>query len=284
MNWLNDNVNLLTLIGAAAIIILTVGVSWKYIRQMKTDKATGELTGDNWDGVGEYSNELPYGWSLAYVGTMIWGLWYFFMGYPLATFSQIGQYNDEVEDYTTRFESKWANPDHETLMGMGEGVFLVQCAPCHGITGDGMGGNAADLTVWSGEENIVNTVLKGSKGQGYPLGEMPAGLLDKAGATAVAAYIVQDLAKSGKSKHPELVAKGKALWATCGACHGMDGKGMGGSAPSLANYGKAKFVVDVLNHGKLGSIGQMPKFNDGRLTNIQKRAVGTYVDSLSSEE
>jgi len=283
MNWLNDNVNLLTLIGAAAIIILTVGVAGKYIKQMKTDKATGELTGDNWDDIGEFSNPLPMGWSLAYIGTIIWGLWYFFMGYPVATFSQIGQYNEEVNDYTKRFESKWANPSHETLMGMGEGVFLVQCSPCHGITGDGMGGKAADLTTWGNEEHIVNIVLKGSKGQGYPLGEMPAGLLDKASATAVAAYIVQDLAKSGKSKHPELVAQGKALWATCGACHGMDGKGMGGSAPALIDYGKAKFVAEVLNHGKKGTIGVMPKFNDGRLTDVQKIAVGTYINSLSEE-
>lgn len=39
MNWLNDNVNVLALLGAAAILILTIGVSWKYIQQMKTDKA-----------------------------------------------------------------------------------------------------------------------------------------------------------------------------------------------------------------------------------------------------
>ncbi|MCF6173555.1 MAG: c-type cytochrome, partial [Campylobacteraceae bacterium] len=190
MNWLNDNVNLLTLIGAAAIIILTVGVAGKYIKQIKTDKSTGELSGDNWDGIGEYKNPLPMGWSLSYIGTIVWALWYFFFGYPVATFSQLGQYNEEVSDYTQRFESKWANPDHETLMGMGEGVFLVQCAPCHGITGDGMDKKAANLTKYDTEAFIVKTVLNGSKGQGYPLGEMPAGLLDKDSAKAVAAYIV----------------------------------------------------------------------------------------------
>jgi len=281
MNWLNDNVNLLTLIGAAVIIILTVVIVGKYIKQIKNDKATGELTGDNWDGVGEFNNPLPTGWSLAFLGTIAWALWYALMGYPVGTFSQIGQYNQEVSDYTQRFESKWANPDHETLMGMGEGIFLVQCAPCHGITGEGMNGKAADLTKRGTEKLIVETVLKGSKGQGYPLGEMPAGLLDKDSATAVAAYIVQGLAKDGKSKHPELVAKGKALFATCGACHGMDGKGMGGSAPSLVNYGKENFIAAVLDHGKKGSIGVMPAFKDGRLTKVQKDAVGTYVESLS---
>ncbi len=283
MNWLNDNVNLLTLIGAAAIVILTVVIVGKYIKQMKTDKSTGELSGNKWDGIEEYKNPLPMGWSLAFIGVIVWGLWYWLAGYPLGTFSQLGQYNEEVSNYTKRFESKWANPDKDTLMGMGEGVFLVKCAPCHGITGDGMNGKARDLTTWGTEDHIVDVVLKGSSGQGYPLGQMPAGMLDKASATAVAAYIVQDLAKTGKSKHPELVEQGKALYATCGACHGNDGKGNGGSAPALADYGKAQFIVDVLNHGKKGSIGNMLKFNDGRLTDIQKTAVGTYVNSLNKE-
>ncbi|MDX1809096.1 MAG: cbb3-type cytochrome c oxidase N-terminal domain-containing protein [Sulfurospirillaceae bacterium] len=280
MNWLNDNVNVLALAGAAAIIILTIGIVGKYIKQIKSDTSGGELTGDDWDGVGEYKNPLPIGWALSFLGTIIWALWYFFVGYPLGTFSQIGQYNNEVSHYNQKFENKWANPDHATLMGMGEGVFLVQCAPCHGITGDGMQGKAADLTKRGTEQLIVDTVLNGSKGQGYPLGEMPAGLLDANGAKAVAAYVVQDIAKLGNSKHPELVATGKSLWATCAACHGMDGKGMGGSAPSLVNFGKASFVVSVLNHGKKGFIGDMPAFNDGRLTKVQKTAVGTYVESL----
>lgn len=69
----------------------------------------------------------------------------------------------------------------------------------------------------------------------------------------------------------------------CAACHGEDGKGMEGMAPDLTKYGSADFVVDVLNRGKLGFIGKMPAFNDGRLTDIQKRAVGEYVISLSKE-
>jgi len=35
MNWLNDNVNALALLGAAAIIILSVFVVGKYLKQMK---------------------------------------------------------------------------------------------------------------------------------------------------------------------------------------------------------------------------------------------------------
>ena len=280
MSWLNDNIVVLTLIGAAVILILTIGIAGKYIKQMKTDKSGGELSGDNWDGVGEYKNPLPMGWALSFLGTIIFALWYFFVGYPLGTFSQIGQYNDEVSQYNQKFESKWANPDHATLMGMGEGVFLVQCAPCHGITGDGMSGKAADLTRFANKEFIVNTVLHGSKGQGYPLGEMPAGMLDKKSAEAVAAYIMQDIAKIRKPENPKLVATGKSLFATCAACHGADGKGMNGSAPDLANLNNTNFVVSVLDRGKKGFIGNMPVFKDGRLTKIQKTAVGTYVESL----
>lgn len=281
MDWMNDNVNALGLLGAAAIIILTVGVSWKYIQQMKTDKSTGELTKDNWDGIGEYKNPLPIGWSLSFIGTIIWGLWYFLVGYPLNSYSQIGEYNEEVVSYNTRFESKFTNPDQSTLMGMGEGVFLVQCAPCHGVIGDGINGKAANLTKWGTEEDIVAVIAKGSKGSGYMAGEMLAGLVDPASAKAVAAFVAREISAIKSTKHPELVEAGRELWVTCAACHGEDGKGMDGTSPDLSAYGSSKFVVNVLGTGKKGFIGTMPQFNDGRLSNVQKIAVGTYVNSLS---
>lgn len=281
MNWLNDNVVLLTLIAAAAIIILTVGVVGKYVKQMQNDKSSGELAKENWDGIGEYKNPLPIGWSLSFLGTIVWGLWYFLAGYPLNSYSQIGEYNEEVKEHSTRFESKFSNPDKATLMGMGEGVFLVQCAPCHGVIGDGINGKAANLTKWGTEEAVVATILNGAKGSNYPMGEMPAGLLDAASAKAVAAFMMQEISSVKKTKNAALVEEGRALWATCSACHGEDGKGMDGSAANISNYGDAKFVVNVLGMGKKGAIGNMPKFNDGRLTNVQKLAVGTYVNSLA---
>lgn len=283
MEWfnLNDNVNMLALIGAAAIIIITFIVAGKYIKQIRDDVSEGELAEDNWDGIGEYKNPLPMGWAVIFILAIIWALWYFLMGYPLNSYSQIGEYNEEVAAYNANFESKWANPDHATLMGMGEGIFLVQCAPCHGITADGMGDVAKNLSQWGNEEEIVQTILKGSKGLNYPLGEMPAGLLDKDSAKAVAAYIAKEVSAIKATKNPDLVETGRALWATCAACHGEDGAGMDGQSPNLTAYGSAPFVVDVLNRGKKGHIGNMPKFNDGRLSHVQKQAVGTYVTSLT---
>jgi cytochrome c oxidase cbb3-type subunit 3 len=273
MNWLSDNVNQLSLLGAAAIILLTVFVAGKYIKQMKTDQATGELTEDNWDGIGEYKNTIPIGWGMAFVGTIIWGFWYFFIGYPLNAYSQIGEWNDEVKAYNAYFAQKWANPDKDTLMGMGEGVYLVQCAPCHGIAGDGIDGKAAGFDRWGTAKGVADTIKNGSKGLGFTLGDMPAGLLsDQADIDAVSKYVANGLKGDGK---------GKEIFATtCASCHGEDGKGMGGMSPDLTTYGTPAFVQDVLNRGKKGNIGVMPKFNDGRLTDMQKEAVGHYILSL----
>ncbi len=272
LNLSSDTVNQLSLVGAAAIILLTVFVAGKYIKQMKTDTSEGELSDENWDGIGEYKNPLPLGWAVSFVGTMIWGLWYWFAGYPLNAYSQIGEYNEEVSTYNKTFESKWANPDEDTLMGMGEGVYLVQCAPCHGIAGDGIDGKAAGFDKWGTAAGVLETIEKGSKGLGYPMGEMPAGMASGDDAKAIAAYVASGL----KGDKP-------AAFSACASCHGEDGKGLGGQSPDLSTYGTTAFVKDVLNRGKKGHIGTMPKFSDGRLTDIQKEAVATYILSLGEK-
>jgi cytochrome c oxidase cbb3-type subunit 3 len=279
MNWLSDNVNQLALLGAAAILILTVGVSWKYFKQIKEGKSEGVLKEENWDGIGEYKNNSPIGWSLAFIGTIVWGVWYWFFGYPLNAYSQIGEYNEEVKAYQARFESKWANPTKEDLLGMGEGVYLVQCSPCHGIDATGIEGKAQDLTRrFISKEQVLDVINRGSaalgnpNGQlGYQLGMMPPGLLSGADAEAVAEYVANGF--KGNDKGAELYQS------TCASCHGPDGKGMNGMAPNLREYDDA-IIAHVLDHGKQGMIGTMPSFH-GRLTNVQVKAVATYIRSLS---
>ena len=283
MQWFNleDNVNLLALIGALAIFALTAFVTGKYVKQMKIAKEGGELDEYVWDGIGEYKNPLPLGWAIVYALVIVWALWYMLAGYPLNSYSQIGEYNEEVAAANAKFEKRFANPDIKTLHAMGESVFLVQCSACHGITGDGIGGKAADLALWGSEEGIVDAILKGSKGLDYPMGEMPAGMADEEGAKAIAAYIAKEISGIKKTKNENLVETGKELFATCAGCHGEDGKGMEGNSPDLTKYGTFEFITDVLNRGKSGNIGVMPKFNDGRLNPTQQKAVGEYVNSLS---
>jgi cytochrome c oxidase cbb3-type subunit 3 len=266
---LGDSVNLITALGAIAIITLTVFVSLKYINQMKNDKASGDLAEDNWDGIGEFKNPIPAGWAMVFIGTLIWLLWYWFFGYPLNAYSQIGEYNEDVAAHQAKFEAKWANPSADDLMGMGEGIFLVQCAPCHGIDGAGINGKAASFDTWGAKAGIVDVIKNGSKGLGYPMGIMPAGLLSGAAAEEVAAYVAGGMQ-----------GEAPATFGACAACHGPDGKGMGGMSPDLTTYGKPAFVTDVLHRGKDGQIGKMPSFK-GRLTPVQEKAVAAYILSLN---
>ena len=91
-----DSINAITMGGAVAIAVITASVSVKYINQMKTDTAGGELAEENWDGIGEYKNELPSGWAYSFLGVFLWSMWYGFFGYPINAYSQIGEYNEEV--------------------------------------------------------------------------------------------------------------------------------------------------------------------------------------------
>ncbi|ASM36047.1 c-type cytochrome [Campylobacter sputorum] len=285
MKWFNleDNINLLSIIGAIAIIILTVFVVGLYMKQMKEKRPDSELSGDEWDGIGEYLNPLPLGWAVTFFALIVWAIWYFLIGYPLNSYSQIGEYNEETSIANDKFKAKFANADEKTLHAMGEGIFLVQCSACHGILGNGMDGKAMDLTMWGNEEGIVHSLIKGSKGLNYPLGEMPAGLVSEADAEAAAAYVAKEISSiKSTSASPDIIAQGKTVFETnCATCHGIDGKGMEGSSPDLSKYGSVEFVVDALQRGKKGIIGNMPAFTDGRLNEVQKKAVSEYVLSLS---
>jgi len=268
---LSDPINMITFLGAIAIAILTFGVSAKYMQQMKSDTATGELSEDNWDGIGEYKNELPSGWAWSYVGTIIWAIWYFLAGYPLNAFSQIGAWNDETKAYKAKFEKKFKNVDKATLKDMGESIFLVQCAPCHGETGDGLSGKAHDLTHRISKAQVLYVLKNGSHYFKYALGAMPQGLAQGKAAEDVAAYVAGGL----KGTAP-------AAWATCAGCHGQDGTGNGGTAPNLKTI-DATLVHQVLTHGKVGSIGRMPSFVN-RFTPVQEKALATFIGSLQEQK
>ncbi len=264
---LHDPVNLITFLGAVAIAVLAFGVAAKYMAQMKTDTASGELAEENWDGIGEYKNELPAGWAYSFLGVMIWAVWYFLWGYPLNAYSQIGEYNQEVKNYQKKFEAKWKNPSAEVLKDMGESIFLVQCAPCHGETGDGLDGKAHDFTHRMSKEQVLAVIKGGQHQLKYQLGAMPAGLAQGKQAEEVAAWIAGGM----KGKAP-------AAWGTCAGCHGQDGKGNGGSAPNLANYDEP-LIKHVLKNGKKGIIGEMPAF-PGRFTPVQEKALAAYLQTL----
>ncbi|MGM8975548.1 c-type cytochrome [Campylobacter jejuni] len=287
MQWLNleDNVNLLSLIGAILIILITLVIVGRMFKQMKEKKSESELSEHSWDGIGEYKNAVPTGWAVVFFLAIVWVIWYFLWGYPLNSFSSIGQYNEEVATHNAKFEERFKNLSPEDKIAMGQNIFLVQCSACHGITGDGINGKAQNLNIWGSEEGIIDVIKHGSKGMNFPGGEMPSAAdlgVAEEDIPAIAAYVAKDLSAIKKTANENLVAKGKEAYATCAACHGEDGKGQDGMFPDLTKYGSAAFVVDVLHSGKAGFIGTMPSFPT--LNDIQKEAVGEYVISLSRGE
>jgi cytochrome c oxidase cbb3-type subunit 3 len=267
---LSDPINLITMIGALAIAGLSAGVSIKYINQMKTDTAGGELAEENWDGIGEYKNELPSGWAYSFLGTMIWAIWYWTIGYPVNSFSQIGMWNEEVKAYNEKFEETNKNADETTLTQMGESIFLVQCAPCHGTTGDGLSGKAHDFTTRMSKAQVLDVIEKGSNQLGYPMGAMPPMMATGQDAEDIATYVANGM----KGEQP-------ASFGVCAGCHGADGKGMNGMAANIAEYDTA-LITNVVKNGKKGALGTMPAFND-RMTPVQTKALATYIKTLKGE-
>jgi cytochrome c oxidase cbb3-type subunit 3 len=255
--------------GAVAIAVITASVAVKYINQMKTDTVSGELADENWDGIGEYKNELPSGWAYSFLGVFLWSMWYGFFGYPVNAYSQIGEYNEDVLAYNAKFESIHQNADAATLKEMGESIYLVQCQQCHGVTGDGLSGKAQDFSTRMTKDQVLYVINNGSNQLGYAMGMMPPGMASGADAEEIAAYVAGGM----KGEQP-------AAFAACSSCHGADGKGNDGMSPNLVSY-DAALINHTLQNGKKGMIGKMPSFKT-LITPVQEKALTVYVQSLSN--
>ncbi len=274
-----DIVNQLAILGAIIIVVATVVVAVKYVRQMQTDKSTGELVDENYDGIGEFKNNLPTGWSIIFLGTIIWAFWYMLFGYPVNAYSQIGEYNKDVKQDNIAFEKKYTNMSTSQLANMGESIFIVNCASCHGLSANGMNGVAANLNQRIETKSVEYVIRHGSNNHlsanelatGMPI--MSAGL-SKDQIHAVAEYVSSGFDKSNQ--------KGAKIFAsTCAGCHGADGMGTPYVAPNIHTF-TPTLVAHILTHGKKGAIGVMPAFKN--LNKTQVKAVATYVTQISKGE
>ncbi|MCW8954511.1 MAG: c-type cytochrome [Sulfurimonas sp.] len=276
----NDIVNMLAITGAVALVIITVFVVIKYVRQMQVDSATGELTEDNWDGIGEYLNDVPTGWAVTFLLLMVWGMWYMTVGYPVQSYSQIGEYNEDTAAHNAKFAAQYKDITGDRLVEMGESVFLAECKVCHGISADGIDGKAANLNKRIDAIAVKHAIEYGSNNQllGFMM-PMPDrnGLMNANAGYApitdaeidtVSAYVANGMTGEGAD----------IFAGTCAMCHGADGTGVESMGPNIKKFDIA-LVTNVLNYGKKGGIGAMPKFE--RLNAKQKEAVGAYITSLS---
>jgi cytochrome c oxidase cbb3-type subunit 3 len=275
----SDIVNQLAVLGAVILVIATIFVVVKYVRQMQTDTATGDLMEETWDGVGEYDNPVPMGWAVVFMGTIIWGMWYYTVGYPVNAYSQIGEYNEDAAALNAKFEEKYKNLSGDELVNMGESVYLSNCSACHGLSADGMDGQAASLNQ-SLEAKVVKHVIENGSNNKLLGVEMPmpdrnglfnantGALITDAEIDAVASYVANGMSGAGAD----------VFAGTCASCHGADGKGMDMVAPNIKSF-DTKLVVNVIENGKKGAIGTMPKMTV--LNKKQEEAVAAYVQSIS---
>jgi cytochrome c oxidase cbb3-type subunit 3 len=275
----SDIVNQLAVLGAVILVIATIFVVVKYVRQMQTDTATGDLMEETWDGVGEYDNPVPMGWAVVFMGTIIWGMWYYTVGYPVNAYSQIGEYNEDAAALNAKFEEKYKNLSGDELVNMGESVYLSNCSACHGLSADGMDGQAASLNQRI-EAKVVKHVIENGSNNKLLGVEMPmpdrnglfnantGALITDAEIDAVASYVANGMSGAGAD----------VFAGTCASCHGADGKGMDMVAPNIKSF-DTKLVVNVIENGKKGAIGTMPKMTV--LNKKQEEAVAAYVQSIS---
>jgi cytochrome c oxidase cbb3-type subunit 3 len=270
-----------------------------------------ELTGHTWDGdLAEYNNPLPRWWMWLFWITIVFALGYL-VAYPglgsfngLLGWSSTGAWTQETDAADAQLKpmyEKFAGLELPAIAAdpaaraMGERIFLVNCAPCHGSDAGGAPGfpNLRDNDwLYGGEPaTILASVTNGR------MGVMPAfgTALGADGVKNVVAY-VRSLSKlPSDGLRAQL---GKPLFdQNCAACHGPEGKGNQAlGAPNLSDaiwlYGSSEAAIaqGVTNGRHLGMTAEhspMPAFGktlgQGPLGPAKINLVAGYVWSLSNK-
>jgi len=148
---------------------------------------------------------------------------------------------------------EWFNSNADTPKGnyANSGDAVLQrhgCKSCHTVDTDKLLVGPTLQTRRLSKEQILDVIKNGQDKLGYAMGAMPADMATGADAEEIAEYVAGGM----QGTQP-------ASFASCSGCHGEDGKGQYGTAPSLVSY-DADLLRNVLKHGKEGSIGTMPKF------------------------
>ena len=281
----------LTIAGLLFCVFILVVASKRKV--MASDNTTGHV----WDeDLQEMNNPLPRWWMWLFVITVIFAVIYLALYPGLGTnpgtlkWTSTGQWQAEQDKARATMAPVYAKfsamPAAELAkdaqaMGIGERLFINNCAQCHGSDGHGSKGfpnlTDADWLGGSGPEYIAKTVTAGRMGVMPP---MAAAVGTADDVKNVANYV---LSLSGGA-HNNLAAElGKLKFAACAACHGADGKGNQAiGAPNLTDkvwlhgWGE-EAVIAMVNNGKTNV---MPAF-EARLSPEQIHVLAAYVWALS---
>lgn len=283
-----------TLAGIVACLLLL------WVTARKKVAARGDnTTGHVWDeDLTEMNNPLPLWWVGLFIATIVFSLLYL-VAYPgLGSYegqlkwSTKGEYDAEVtqakQDLAPLYAQFTAKPAEQlagdpAAMGVGERLFMNNCAQCHGSDARGSKGfpNLADTDWLHGGEpaKIVETIARGRVGSMPP---MAAAVGSSDDVRNVAHYVLS----LSNGPHDSLRAQlGKSKFTACAACHGANGKGNPAlGAPNLADdtwlhgWGEAA-IVNIINNGRTN---EMPAQAE-KLTEAQIHVLGAYVWGLSNK-
>jgi cytochrome c oxidase cbb3-type subunit 3 len=281
----------LTVASLAFCVFILVVASKRKV--MAADNTTGHV----WDeDLREMNNPLPRWWMWLFIITVVFAVAYLALYPGLGTnpgalkWSSTGQWeNEQQKAYAAMAPvyAKFTAMPAEALakdtqaMGIGERLFVNNCAQCHGADARGSKGfpnlTDGDWLGGTGADYIKKTITGGRVGMMPP---MAAAVGSGDDVKNVANYV---LSLSG-SPHNNVAAQlGKAKFAVCAACHGADGKGNQAlGAPNLTDkvwlhgWGEGAIVHMVTN----GKQNVMPAF-EKRLSAEQIHVLAAYVLNLS---
>lgn len=284
---------LTTVLALIACLALLVVASRR--RVMADDNTTGHV----WDGdLQELNNPLPRWWMGLFVITVVFAGLYLYLYPGLGAYqgslkwSSTEQHGAEVQKANEALKQVYAgfaNMSADELMkdakamGVGERLFLNNCAACHGSDGRGNKGfpNLTDADwLYGGQfETIKETITKGRNGVMPPMAAAVGGAEE---VRNVAQYV---LSLSGKSNDSVAASLGKAKFGACAGCHGGNGAGNPAlGAPNLTDGiwlhtrgANEKDIMAMITNGK----NNMMPAQAPRLTPEQIHVVGAYVMSLS---
>ncbi len=283
-----------TVLGLVFCVFLLVVAARRRVVGKVDDNTTGHI----WDeDLRELNNPLPRWWMGLFVITVVFSVLYLIL-YPglgsasgSLNWTSSGQYDNEqakAREALAPVYARFADMDEKQLaadtqaMGIGERLFLNNCAACHGSDARGSKGfpNLTDNDwLWGGSfADIQKTITEGRNGVMPP---MAAAVGSGDDVRNVAQYV---LSLSGGPHDSVSAQLGRSKFTVCAACHGIDGKGNTAlGAPNLTDpiwlHGWGEEAIAAMVNG--GKNNVMPA-QGSRLTPEQIKVLAAYVWRLSN--
>jgi cytochrome c oxidase cbb3-type subunit 3 len=286
-------------VAVATIVSILACLLLLWVAARRKVMAADNTTGHVWDeDLREANNPLPLWWVGLFVITIIFGVIYLLLFPGLGSeegrlgWSAQGQYQAERAQAQQAMQpvyAAWREMPIEKVAGdpaahgVGERIFMNNCAQCHASDARGSRGfpNLTDNDWLHGgtPEAILQSITHGREGVMPP---MAAAVGSPEEVRNLAQYV---LSLSGRSTNSVRAQLGRSKFSACAACHGIGGVGNPAlGAPRLNDevwlhgFGE-EAIVSIINNGRHNT---MPA-QEGRLTEEQIRVVAAYVWGLSNK-